>query len=72
MEQNIVEPDRPQITTWRMRIERWIGKATDTHSERVMPMDFPLQQWLLESASMLHLLIITYFVYNQNVSRVLL
>ena len=33
----------------------WITKATDTHSEYVMPMAFPQQQWLHECASMLHL-----------------
>ena len=27
---NIVQPDRPQITTWRMRIAYWIPKTTNT------------------------------------------
>ena len=36
----IVEPDRAQITIWRMRIACWISKATDTHSECVMLMEF--------------------------------
>jgi hypothetical protein len=27
---NIVQPDRPQKTTWRMRILRWIPKVTKT------------------------------------------
>ena len=26
------EPDRPQMTIWRMRIACWAPKATDTHS----------------------------------------
>jgi len=30
---NIVEPDRPQMTMWRMCIACWIPKTTDTHSE---------------------------------------
>ena len=30
---NIAEPDRPQMTIWRMRIACWISKATNTHSE---------------------------------------
>jgi hypothetical protein len=30
---NILEPGRPQITVWRMRIACWIPKARDTHSE---------------------------------------
>jgi hypothetical protein len=28
---NIVEPDRPQMTIWRMRIAFWISKASSTH-----------------------------------------
>jgi hypothetical protein len=31
-----------------MRIARWIPKATDTHSEYVMLIAFPLQQWFHE------------------------
>jgi len=30
---NTVEPDRPQMKTWRMRIARCIPKATYTYSE---------------------------------------
>jgi hypothetical protein len=29
---NIVEPDRPQMAVWRMRIARWLPKATHTHT----------------------------------------
>ena len=47
----IVEPSRPQMTTWRMRIACWITKATDIHSECVVLNAFPLQQWLHERAS---------------------
>ena len=43
---NTVEPDRPQMTVWRMRIARWITKVTDTHSEYVILIAFPLQHWL--------------------------
>jgi hypothetical protein len=32
MWKNIVEPDRSQITIWRMRIACWKPKATNTHS----------------------------------------
>jgi hypothetical protein len=32
MWKNIVEPGRPQMTIWRMRISRWIPKATHTHT----------------------------------------
>jgi len=32
---NIVERGRAQMTIWRMRIECWISKATNTHTHRV-------------------------------------
>jgi len=35
MWENIVQPDRPQITTWRMRTACWIPKATNTHTQVV-------------------------------------
>jgi hypothetical protein len=38
---------------WRMRFACWITKATDIHSEYVILIAFPRQQWLHESASML-------------------
>jgi hypothetical protein len=31
-----VEPDRPQVTIWRMRIACWITNTTNTHSEYVI------------------------------------
>jgi len=33
MWENTVEPDRTQMTIWRMRIACWIPKATDTHPQ---------------------------------------
>jgi hypothetical protein len=39
----------------RMRFACWITKATDTHSEYVILINFPRQQWLGERASMLSL-----------------
>jgi len=53
MWKNIVEWGRPQMTIWRLRIACWIPKATNTHSEYVIPFAFPLQLWLHEGASML-------------------
>jgi hypothetical protein len=53
MWKNIVEPGRPQMAIWRMRIACWITKATNTHSKYVILIDFPLQQLLHEYASML-------------------
>jgi hypothetical protein len=46
MWKNVVEPDRPQVTQWRMRVAWYIPKATSTHSEYAVLIAFPLQQWL--------------------------
>jgi hypothetical protein len=53
MWKNTVEPDRPQMTTRRMRITCWIHKATNMHSECVILTALPLQQWLHEFSSVL-------------------
>ena len=55
MWKNIDAPERPQMTVWRMRISRWVRKAKNTqaHSEYVILIAFPLQQWLYERASLL-------------------
>ena len=53
MWKSMVQPDRPQMTIWHMRIACWILKSTDTHSEYVILTAFPLQQCLHEHASML-------------------
>ena len=42
MWKNIVEPGRPQMTMWHMRIACWIPKATNTHSESEILIAFPL------------------------------
>jgi hypothetical protein len=42
------------MAVWRMRIARWIPRATDTHSQYVILIAVPLQQRLHERASMLH------------------
>ena len=41
------------MTVGRMHIACWMTKATNTHSEYVILIAFPLQQWLHERASML-------------------
>jgi len=46
MWKNILEPDRPQMTVWRMHIACWIPTATNTFLECVMLIAFPLQQLL--------------------------
>ena len=50
---NTVEPGRPQVTIWRRRFACRITKATNTHSEYVIFITFPPQQWLNERASLL-------------------
>jgi hypothetical protein len=51
---NVVELGMPQITAWQMRISCWIHKATTTHSEYVILIDFPVYHWLHKHASELH------------------
>jgi hypothetical protein len=53
MLKHTVESDRPQTTIWRLRIARWIPKATNTLSYYLLVIAFPLQQWLHERASVL-------------------
>jgi len=50
-------------TIWRMRIACWILKATNTHSQYVILIAFPLQQWLQERASLLR--------YTRSVNKVM-
>jgi hypothetical protein len=42
----------PQMTVWRMRVACWIPKATNTHTDCVKHIAFPLQQWLHDRASL--------------------
>ena len=48
-----MEPGRPHMTTWSTRIACGIPKAINTHSDYIILIDFPLQKWLRERASML-------------------
>ena len=50
---NVAEPYRQQMEIWRKRIACWIRKRLQTHSEYVILIAFPLQQWLHERASVL-------------------
>jgi len=52
--------------TWRMLIACWITKATDTDSEYVILIAFPLQQWLRESASVLRYTYIVCLVITES------
>ena len=64
---NIEEPDSPHdYIIRRMRIACWIPKATNTHSECVIPIAFPLQQWLHERASVLRYSILSVLIQNSG------
>jgi hypothetical protein len=65
MRKNIIEPDRPQITIWHMRIA--LPKATKKHSEHVTLIAFPLQKCFHEHASLLRYTCIACLVYNCEV-----
>jgi hypothetical protein len=39
---NIVEPERPQMTVWRMCISHRVPQAENTLTEYVILIDFPL------------------------------
>jgi hypothetical protein len=51
MWKNIVEPDRPRTTIWRMRLI--CPTTTNTHSQYVILNDFPLHKLLYERSSFL-------------------
>ena len=63
---NIVQSSKPQMRVRRMRIACWIPKATNTHSDYVILIAFPVQQFLQERASMLHFAYIACLVQCQN------
>jgi len=58
------------MTIWHMHISRWLPKATNTHSEYVMVIVFPLRQWLHKSASVLRYTYIAclVIVYTQYIN----
>ena len=58
---NIVGRGRAQMTIWRMCIACCIPKATNTHSQYVILIAFPLQQWLYERASVIRTLFVLLF-----------
>ena len=53
MWENTVDPGRQQMTVWRMRIACWVTKSTNSPSEYVIIIAFPLQQLLGERTSIL-------------------
>jgi len=53
MWKNVVQPDRIQITIYRVLVAYLIPKATDTHSVYVILIAFPQQQLLHERACLI-------------------
>jgi hypothetical protein len=53
MSKNIEQTARSQMAIWRMRIACWIPKDTNTLSQCVILLAFPLQLWLHEGVSQL-------------------
>ena len=52
---NTVELDRSQVIIRCMQIACWTNKSRNTPSEFVIYIAVPLQQWLHERVSLLHL-----------------
>ena len=50
MWENGVERGTPQMTIWLKRVAFWIPEATNTHSECVKLINFPLQHWLQDAS----------------------
>jgi hypothetical protein len=64
MWKKFVKPDRLQMTAWRMRIACYITKATNSLSEYVILITFPLPQWLQARPSMLRYIYIAWIVVS--------
>jgi hypothetical protein len=54
-----------------MHFECWVANSTDTHSECVIFIDFPRQQWLSERASLLDYTYIACLVFSVTVFTLL-
>jgi hypothetical protein len=67
MWKNVLGPERPQRTIWRMRTAFRITEARTTHSEYVRLSAFPLQQWLYERVSGLRYTYISCLVFNMSI-----
>ena len=69
MWKNLVQPGRPQMTIWRIRVACLVPKPTNTHSEYVILIALPPQPWLNESALMLLYIYIVCLVHFCQVYR---
>jgi hypothetical protein len=66
----MVQPDWPQQNKiLSMRFACWITKATDTHSQCVIFIALPRQEWLGERASILRLYVNCLSCLTQTPSR---
>jgi len=63
---NVVEPDRPHMVIWRMRILFWIIVTTDTHSEYVMIVFFSAAALLHGRSSMIRYTTLPFVVYFRD------
>jgi hypothetical protein len=63
-EKNTVKPFRPQVTTWPIRFALCIRKDEESHSEYVIPIPFPRQNWLRERTSIVRNTCIAVSVLN--------
>ena len=61
----MAEPDRPQMTLWRMHTKCWIPKAPNTNPEYVIHIAFSLHQWLHERVLMVRYTYIVFLVIKQ-------
>jgi hypothetical protein len=69
MWKNVVDPDTLQMAVRRICFVCWITKGTNTHSEYVILIALPLQQWFEELASMLRytcIVSLVMFLANKN------
>ena len=55
------------MTIWRMRIACCVPDVTNTHSEYVILIAFPLQQWLQGRALMLSYIVFSVIVEMESV-----
>jgi hypothetical protein len=62
----IVERGRRQMAIWRMRIACWITEATNTHSDYVIIIAFPLHQFLHKGALNVRLYVHCLSCYNAD------
>jgi hypothetical protein len=62
VKKNFVKPGRLYMTIWRMRISFWTTKTTNTHSQFVIIIVFPIKLWLQDSATSLRS---TYIAHHQ-------